>query len=259
MRVEFSIYAKDLKNNAGPLGTSDPFAVVTRQSLDGTGAPTKIGRTETLTNDLSPHWVKVFTLDHEEGGETKLIVTVFHEAKSENKSMGSVVFEISELLGARGNTKSKKLKQGGQVFAVARELKGSGVLRLGLKGSKLKNVEGMFSKSDPFFELSRKVANAGGLTWDNVYRSEKIKNNLDPVWETAVMELSILCGGDPDVPIKVSVFDHESSGKHIPMGSVELTVNEMDEASDSGQEFKLKIKGKETGSLFVTKADIEGL
>ena len=92
--------------------------------------------------------------------------------------------------------------QGGQVFAIARELKGSGVLRLGWNGSKLKNVEGMFFTSDPFFELSRKVADAGGLTWDNVYRSEKIKNIFDPFRETAVTELSILCGGDPDVPIK---------------------------------------------------------
>ena len=51
------------------------------------------------------------------------------------------------------------------------------------------------------------------------------------------MRLSILCGGDPDVPIKISVFHHKSSGKHIPMESVELTVSEMDEASESGQEF----------------------
>jgi hypothetical protein len=40
-----------------------------------------------------------------------------------------------------------------------------------MKGSKLKNVEGMLSKSDPFFEISRKIDASGGQTWDNIYRS----------------------------------------------------------------------------------------
>ena len=45
------------------------------------------------------------------------------------------------------------------------EYKGSGVLRLKMKGEKLKNVEGLFSKSDPFFEISTKIDAAGGQTW----------------------------------------------------------------------------------------------
>ncbi len=46
-----------------------------------------------------------------------------------------------------------------------------------MKGSKLRNVEGMFSKSDPFFEISRKISAAGGQTWDNVYRSGESEPN----------------------------------------------------------------------------------
>lgn len=79
--------------------------------------------------------------------------------------MGSAVFDIGELLGARGNTQVKKLKKGGSLFATVKRQQGSGVLRLKLKGDKLKNTEGMFSKSDPFYELSRKVDIAGGQTW----------------------------------------------------------------------------------------------
>ena len=51
------------------------------------------------------------------------------------------------------------------VFLRAVKSQGSGVMRLKLKGSKLKNVEGMFSKSDPFFEISKKISAAGGQTW----------------------------------------------------------------------------------------------
>jgi hypothetical protein len=52
-----------------------------------------------------------------------------------------------------------------RLFVHARESQGSGVLRLKLRGNTLKNVEGLFSKSDPFFELSRKIDAAGGQTW----------------------------------------------------------------------------------------------
>lgn len=109
------------------------------------------------------------------------------------------------------------------VYMHARKSKGSGVLRLKMAGEKLKNVEGMFSKSDPFFEIARKINAAGGQTWDNVYRSEFIKNNLNPEWKDAVIDLSILCEGDCNLPITISVFDHESKGNHTPMGQVEVS------------------------------------
>jgi hypothetical protein len=60
---------------------------------------------------------------------------------------------------------------GCSIFLHARKSQGSGILRVQLKGTKLLNVEGMFAKSDPFFEISRKLDAAGGQTWDNVYRS----------------------------------------------------------------------------------------
>jgi hypothetical protein len=52
-----------------------------------------------------------------------------------------------------------------RVFATVRKCQGSGLLRLQMKGVKLKNVEGFFSKSDPFFELAKKIDAAGGQTW----------------------------------------------------------------------------------------------
>jgi Ca2+-dependent lipid-binding protein len=89
-------------------------------------------------------------------------------------------------------------------------------------GKNLKNVEGLFSKSDPFYEISRRLNAAGGQTWDNVYRSEPVQNNLNPDWKDAVIDLSILCEGNLDQPIKISVYDHESKGDHTPMGDLEV-------------------------------------
>lgn len=202
----------------------------------------------------------MFTLDYELGRPVKVAVNIFDEVrKGENKGMGSAVFDIGELLGARGNTKARKLKKGGTIFCAVRKSKGSGMLRLQLKGNKLKNVEGLLSKSDPFFELSRKVDAAGSLTWDNVYRSKDVHNNLNPQWDTAVIDLSVLCAGDMSCPILVSVFDHESSGKHKPMGSFETTVDGFVEAANSKDPLQLLKKGKKVGSITVTRAEITGV
>ena len=234
--------------------------MVTRIATNPNDKPQVLGKTEVIKNTLSPKWVQSFTLDYELGTPVKIAVSVFDEnTKRSNKPMGTAVFEIGELLGARGNTKAKKLKGGGTLFALARKSAGSGVFRLQLKGSKLKNVEGLLGKSDPFFEVSRRVDAAGSLTWDNVVRSKVIKNNLNPEWDAIVVELSQLCGGDHDLPLQVAVFDFESSGKHVPMGHFETSVRGLLDASKGGREIKLLKKGKEVGSVVVVRAEVSGV
>jgi hypothetical protein len=67
-----------------------------------------------IKNDLSPNWVKVFKVDYELGSTVKVAVSIFDEVrKSENLPMGSCVFDIAEVLAARGNTKGKRVKGGG--------------------------------------------------------------------------------------------------------------------------------------------------
>ena len=151
------------------------------------------------------------------------------------------------------------MKKGGTLFAAVRKAQGSGILRLTLRGTKLKNVEGMFGKSDPFYELSRKVSSAGALTWDNVVRSETVKNNLNPEWKPASIELSKLCGGDLDAPILVSVFDYESKGGHVSMGSFETSVNGLVHAAKTSEPLQLTRKGKNVGALVVTMAEVSGI
>ena len=261
MKLELSLHASKLKNVAGAFkGTSDPFAVVTKIATTPGSSPQVLGKTEVIKNTLSPEWVKVFTMDYELGTPVKLAISIFDEVrKGENKSMGSAVFEVGELLGARGNTKAKKLQKGGTIFATVRKSQGSGMIRLQMKGTKLKNVEGLFGKSDPFYELSRKVDTAGGLTWDNVYRSEVKKNNLNPEWDAAIVALDILCGGNLDLPIQVAIFDHESSGKHVAMGKFETTVNGFQKAAQTGEAIHLKQKGKDVGSITIVRAEVTGV
>ena len=83
--------------------------------------------------------------------------------------------------------------------------------------------------------------------------------NLNPEWKEAAIELSILCEGDLDKPITISVYDHESKGDHTPMGEAETTVNGLQAAAKSGTPMQLKLKGKNTGELIVRKADVCGV
>jgi len=256
-KVDLSLHATNLKH-IGVLCSKamDLYAVVTHVSTQSGMKPVVLGTTEVIANTSSPHWVSVIVLEYQLG--TPMIVAVqIYDQKHKQQPVGTVTFDVGECLGTRGNTKAKKMKQGGTVYAHASKHQGSGTMTLQMKGIQLKNVEGFMRKSDPFFELSCKRDAAGGLTWDNVFRSNVILDNLNPVWESANIELSTLCQGDLDKPILVSVFDFESNGKHVPMGQFQTTVKGLQLAANTP--FLLKQKGKEVGKIMVTKAEVFGV
>lgn len=118
----------------------------------------------------------------------------------------------------------------------------------------MKNVEGWIAKSDPFFELYRNVNNAGGDTWELVHRSKVVKDNLNPEWNEEIIEISLLCGGDFESPIRVKVFDHERSGDHVPMGQFDTSMNQL--AENVGGSMTLDNKGKEVGTIVIEKAEV---
>jgi hypothetical protein len=131
-------------------------------------------------------------------------------------------------------------------------------LALRLRGVKLKNVEGMFKKSDPFFEVSRTYDSLGGDAWTPVFRSKHVKNNLNPKWEPATIDVNVLCDGNLDRRIKISIFDHESDGKHAKMGSFETSVKELTKAAFSGETFTSRKGSKSYGEIAVDECKVTG-
>lgn len=96
-----------------------------------------------------------------------------------------------------------------------------------------------------------------GTEWNVVHRSDKIKNSLNPKWAEEEIELSILCGGNVDLPLRLGIYDYESSGDHVPMGEIETSVSKLLEAkSTSG--LKIKNKGQESGTIAVLVASVSG-
>ena len=88
------------------------------------------------------------------------------------------------------------------------------LLKLHLAGQKLKNVEGPFTKSDPYFEITSNF-NTENIS---VYKSEVVKNNLSPRWNHASIEMMKLCNGDLDKNFRINVYDHESNDDDVLIG-----------------------------------------
>jgi hypothetical protein len=82
---------------------------------------------------------------------------------------------------------------------------------------------------------------------------------LNPEWKEAALELGVLCGGNQDTPLKVMVYDFESSGKHKIMGEFETSVKGLQAAAANNEPIKMKKKGKETGTIIVVKATVAGV
>ena len=151
--------------------------------------------------------------------------TVEKESIDVQSSHDLLVNTISTCKQHRGSIKAQKLKKGGTLYARLQKppRRNAGALALVLRGHKLKNVEGLFKKSDPFYEIRRTYDGPNSGSWNVVYRSKHVQDNLSPVWQPATVDVNALCDGDLDRKIQVAVYDHESSGKHESMGQFETT------------------------------------
>mmetsp|Transcript_18886 Transcript_18886/g.38763 ORF Transcript_18886/g.38763 Transcript_18886/m.38763 type:complete len:638 (-) Transcript_18886:449-2362(-) len=300
-RLQLSLSGKDLKNLSGLFDTSDPFAVVTLRGDNKDNKPTIIGRTDVVFNNLNPEWstivfldgykfgvpffieVGVFDFDAKAAGTTEkklqlndaqTNLTIVCDASSQallrkgqfpHRVMGTALFEVGEILGARGNVCSKKLQTGGAIYAhVERCLEDGeeGKLCMQLRAMELRNTQ-IGRTSCPFFELLRKVNRPSGATWIKVYQSNVVKHDLQPIWNEATLDLAAICNGDLDRAMKVVIWDHKRSGRHKLMGEFETTVRGFLDASkeDSADENDIsfdvrKQDNKRTGRCMAMKAKI---
>jgi len=265
--VTLFLKAEGLSNVAGMFkGISDPYANLTAISYKGHDE-IHLGTTEVIKNNLNPEWVTSFPLEYDLETNFQIVVEIFDKVSKKtgkDVSMGSVLFDFNELYNSEGKTMAVAvcLKEG-KVIARVENIQGSGSLRLKLRGTKLKNIEGgIFGISDPFFEIKRKnMYLSDSIEWNTVYRSHTVKDNLNPDWEEDTMSLSVLCGGDLDVPLLFTVFDQESDGKHDPMGKIGMTVNML--VNMVGHEglalHVIDMKGKDVGKITVQTAVLSGI
>uniref|UniRef100_A0A4W3GEZ0 Copine I n=1 Tax=Callorhinchus milii TaxID=7868 RepID=A0A4W3GEZ0_CALMI len=185
---------------------SDPMCVL-QQSL-GEDQWTEMDRTERVKNCEKPEFAKKLLVDYffERVQKLKLgIYDIDNKSTSLNDDdyLGGVECTLGQIVSSKTFTRPLELKKG--------KLAGKGRITVSEETSLqiTTQIPDFMGKSDPFLEIFRQGDDG---SWQLAYRSEVIKNNLNPNWKSFSVSLQSLCHGDVQKPVKVGVDFTGSNG-----------------------------------------------
>ncbi|XP_040083229.1 copine-6 isoform X1 [Oryx dammah] len=206
----------------------------------------EVERTEVLRSCSSPVFSRVLALEYffEEKQPLQFHVFDAEDGSTSPRSdtfLGSTECTLGQIVSQTKVTKPLLLKNGknagkSTITIVAEEVSGTNdYVQLTFRAHKLDNKD-LFSKSDPFMEIYK---TNGDQSDQLVWRTEVVKNNLNPSWEPFRLSLHSLCSCDVHRPLKFLVYDYDSSGKHDFIGEFTSTFQEMQEGTaNPGQEMQ---------------------
>eukprot|EP01033_Poteriospumella_lacustris_P004544 gene4545-3249_t len=236
-KVGIHISAKNLPK-LHTFNMTDPYAAIflldkKKNALIGSGV------TEVVKDNLNPKFAKMFNVDYLFEEAQEVIVQIYHHTGHQNllefdrqELIGEYRFPLATLMCATGQVLHAALRNANKLGAQLGEIEiraepianTRDLFVVEFSCNKLVNKEGFFSKSDPFLEISR--MNEDG-THTMVWRSEHKDNTLNPRWALTKIPMVSLCNGDIDRPLKIDIYDHERSGKHVFMGTSSTSVRGM--------------------------------
>eukprot|EP00542_Grammatophora_oceanica_P000374 CAMPEP_0194058144 /NCGR_PEP_ID=MMETSP0009_2-20130614/65318_1 /TAXON_ID=210454 /ORGANISM="Grammatophora oceanica, Strain CCMP 410" /LENGTH=258 /DNA_ID=CAMNT_0038708153 /DNA_START=77 /DNA_END=850 /DNA_ORIENTATION=- len=230
VRMQMTLRAESLKK-VGLTRVGSPYATVVV-----TGGPNEgkeLGRTEVLENDLNPDWATIIFVEAESSVYMPIKIAV--KDKKDDRVMAEGNFEVTEIHESPGHQHFQQNENGSKVWAhVTQSIVGGviGQFDFHFRGLDIKNIEAGvlgLGRSDPFYEICKKSSDLtnGVTTWPVAYRSETIMDNLNPYWKEGSLSLEALCYGDLEWPLKISVWDWQSKGRHRVIGEVETTIQDI--------------------------------
>ncbi|CAM9580394.1 unnamed protein product [Chrysoparadoxa australica] len=265
-QVELYVSCQGLKRS-DLTSKSDPFAVLSLGRANAAGLVEMVeqGRTETIDNTHDPAWTKQFLSSHIYSfsylvtEEQTVHIAVFDDDKvTSDDNLGEVKFTLASLLSSRGQSQASKLRivagrAKGTMTVKAEEMAAChDWVKLSFAGIKLPNKDGLFGKSDPFYIISR-VREDG--SFQEVYKSEVVDNNLNPTWQVAQCSVQQLCNGDLARPLRITIMDHDGDGSHDYMCSMETSLKDILEKAGSTLPLINTKKNKQKGSLKILGAE----
>jgi len=221
-QVELSFSAAKLKKK-DILSQSDAMLVVGIVEVEGAEAK-EVGRTEVIKNSASPVWMTKMVVEYNFHARQMLVLSVYdwdHKGDARtavlNKKdlIGTVGLSLGQLMSAGGKGNCELPKKCGTITVSAETvILSNEAFCLTYSASDLDKKD-VFGKSDPFLVFSRQNSDE---TFTKVFKSETIKNSLNPVWAPMVLPVTLLCGGDENRVLKIECFDADDNGKHDLIG-----------------------------------------
>lgn len=241
-KVELKISCRNLLD-MDFFSKSDPFVVVYNKPQSGNWR--EIGRTETIMDNLNPDFVKSFILDYF-FEEQQLLKFDVYDLDSNSRDLtkhdfiGKFVTSLGSIIGEHNGRVEQPLqvataKDTEHGVAFSRTSLGTIIVRseevsnckdsvtLHLCGKKLDKKD-FFGKSDPYLEFQR--CNEDN-TYTTVFRTEVIKNTLDPNWKPFSISAQVLCNGDYDRNLRVLCYDWNSNGDVDLIGLFDVTLGDL--------------------------------
>ncbi|ELR53296.1 Copine-1 [Bos mutus] len=212
---------------------SDPLCVLLQDV--GGGNWTELGRTERVQNCSSPEFSKTLQLEYHFETVQKLRFGIYDidnktPELGDDDFLGGAECSLGQIVSSRVLTLPLMLKPGkpagrGTITVSAQELKDNRVVTMEVEARNLDKKD-FLGKSDPFLEFFRQ----GDGKWHLAYRSEVIKNNLNPTWKRFSVPLQHFCGGDASTPIQVRCSDYDSDGSHDLIGTFHTSLAQLQAA-----------------------------
>jgi copine 1/2/3 len=261
-----------IPNNASGSKENVPSKLPGRQE-------TEVGRTEVHRNCVEPVFKDNFRLSFKFNEEQTFVIRVYDEDLryatdlKEHDYLGGCMFTLGQLMGAKGCTIAKRLGHGKSFMVITGNeiIDTREVLEFRfscqdlVKQRSLVDQTKVLDTSNPYFRLEK--LNKDDQSWEVVWKSEVVKDSLNPTWREARLPLQLLCNDDQDNPLKITIWDYEKHSKdHDHLGFVESTVRELVSRAQDGvtvfmvMREKKKIFGgsklKRVGLLKVLKSNV---
>jgi len=235
--VELSIRCTNLAD-MDVFSKSDPFCVLYVKDTKS-GQWLCFDKTETIDNNLNPHFEKKFVLQYK-FEERQLLRFDVYDSDGDSSNLdnhdfiGSMECSLGEVVASQGKGLTRHLKGSGksagnseQSITINSEelLSNKEYLSLNISAKNLDAKDWWgWGSSDPFLTISRSGEYG---QWTVVHRTEVLKRNLNPEWQPFTLSITSLCNADHQRTLKFSVDDWNLNGSHSHIGEFTTTVAEL--------------------------------
>lgn len=201
------------------MSASDPYITIEQQGATGWQ---QVGKTEMLNNSRNPDFTFRLRIVYFFEASQKLRFTVWDSDGKKSEKIGEVCSTLGAIVGMGIHPQISNITKTATLHIRSEEVSGcTGIVAMQWRGITLDKKD-LFGKSDPYLQFSKK--NDDG-NWSVVYKTEVIRNTLNPTWKPGSLPLATICKGDINRPVRIECFDWDSDGSHDLIGIVEAPVD----------------------------------